>query len=315
MKRLAALALAALMVATLGGCKKAKKEDEKKETSNNIELSEYTKLSVDWESDYNSQLLDSALSAYTTTKKVTDRAIKQGDVANIDYAGYKDGVAFDGGTAQGQDLEIGSGQFIPGFEEGLVGVKPGKTVDLNLTFPENYGSADLAGQDVVFTVTVNYITERTASEEDTLQAKNEIWGEAVFNQVLEKSECSDYPQDQVDYFRKKYEELYTSMATSNGYNSLEEFYTAVGETEESFNKIIKDYAEHSVKRQLVAEAIAEKEGIEVTDKEYKSGVEKYAADNQQTAEEFEEANEKSLIESELLIEEVTDFLAKNSTCK
>ena len=78
-------------------------------------------------------------------EEVTDRdVVENGDVANIDYVGTKDGVAFDGGTAQGYDLGIGTGSFIPGFEEGLVGVKKGETVDLNLTFPENYHSADLA---------------------------------------------------------------------------------------------------------------------------------------------------------------------------
>ena len=88
---------------------------------------------------------------------ITDRAVETGDTVNIDYEGKKDGVAFDGGTDQGYDLTIGSGQFIAGFEDGLIGVMPGETVDLDLTFPENYGNADLAGQAVVFTVTVNYI--------------------------------------------------------------------------------------------------------------------------------------------------------------
>ena len=88
---------------------------------------------------------------------ITDRAVAEGDTINLDYEGKKDGVAFSGGTAAGASLTIGSGQFIAGFEEGLVGVKPGETVDLDLTFPEEYHSADLAGQAVVFTVTVNYI--------------------------------------------------------------------------------------------------------------------------------------------------------------
>ena len=88
---------------------------------------------------------------------IMDRAVETGDTVNIDYEGKKDGVAFDGGTAQGYDLTIGSGSFIAGFEDGLIGVMPGETVDLNLTFPENYGKSDLAGQAVVFTVTVNYI--------------------------------------------------------------------------------------------------------------------------------------------------------------
>jgi len=90
---------------------------------------------------------------------ITDRAVENGDVVNLDYEGKKDGVAFEGGTAKGYDLEIGSGLFIPGFEEKLVGVMPGETVDLDLTFPEGYDEPSLAGQPVVFTVTVNGIAE------------------------------------------------------------------------------------------------------------------------------------------------------------
>lgn len=88
---------------------------------------------------------------------IMDRAAEDGDTVNIDYEGKKDDVAFQGGTAQNQSLTLGSNSFIDGFEDGLIGVKPGETVDLNLTFPENYQSTELAGAEVVFTVTVNFI--------------------------------------------------------------------------------------------------------------------------------------------------------------
>ena len=81
-------------------------------------------------------------------EEITDRAAELGDIANIDYVGTKDGVAFDGGTAEGYDLTLGSGQFIDGFEDGVVGMEIGSEKDLNLTFPENYGNAELAGQDM-----------------------------------------------------------------------------------------------------------------------------------------------------------------------
>ena len=93
-----------------------------------------------------------ALSAYG----IMDRAVENGDTINLNYAGTENGVAFAGGTAQGATLGIGSGQFIPGFEEGLIGVMPGETVELPLTFPEDY-NPEMAGKEVVFTVTVNYI--------------------------------------------------------------------------------------------------------------------------------------------------------------
>ena len=87
----------------------------------------------------------------------TSRAVRDGDIVSLDFCGKKDGVAFDGGTATGYILEIGSGSFIPGFEEGLIGVMPGEEIDLDLSFPENYHSAELAGQAVVFTCTVQGI--------------------------------------------------------------------------------------------------------------------------------------------------------------
>lgn len=117
---------------------------------------------------------------------ITDRAVREGDVTDIDFVGKKDGVAFEGGTAAGFKLTIGSGRFIPGFEDGLVGVMPGETVDLNLTFPETYQqNPDLAGQEVVFTVTVNGID--ASAEYDTVtpeemkgmglpyKTKEEVW--------------------------------------------------------------------------------------------------------------------------------------------
>ena len=93
---------------------------------------------------------------YTTTDKQT---VSTNDIVNIDYEGKKDGVAFSGGTAQGAHLEIGSGRFIDGFEDGLLGANVGDTVELNLTFPEDYGNDELNGQEVVFTVSINSIDE------------------------------------------------------------------------------------------------------------------------------------------------------------
>lgn len=93
-----------------------------------------------------------------------DRAAQNGDVVNIDFEGFRDGVAFEGGKSEAYDLELGSGSFIPGFEDGLIGCKTGDNVDLNLTFPENYQVSSLAGQDVVFKVVVNAVKESKVPE-------------------------------------------------------------------------------------------------------------------------------------------------------
>ena len=91
----------------------------------------------------------------------SSQTVKEGDMIDLNYVGKKDGVAFQGGTGNHPSLIIGSGRFIPGFEEQLIGMKVGETKDINLTFPENYGSKELDGQAVVFTVTINEIKEHT----------------------------------------------------------------------------------------------------------------------------------------------------------
>ena len=108
--------------------------------------------------------IDYALSGQTEVVRSDRTTVKEGDIVNIDYEGIKDGVAFEGGTAQGFDLTIGSGTFIPGFEDGLIGHEVGEEVALDLTFPENYQSEELAGAAVVFNVKINYISEEKTPE-------------------------------------------------------------------------------------------------------------------------------------------------------
>ena len=134
-------------------------------------LGDYRNLKIDQpqptqeEIDYYSQFYFQRLCSEEFVIK--DRAVEVGDAINLDYSGKKEGETepFEGGTAQNQILTIGSGQFIPGFEDGLVGVMPGETVDLNLTFPEDYHSEELAGAKVVFTCTVNFILPAEITDE------------------------------------------------------------------------------------------------------------------------------------------------------
>lgn len=128
------------------------------------------------------QQIDSLLSQYSTTEQVKDRAASNGDTVNIDYAGTVDGVAFNGGTATGYDLTLGSGTFIEGFEDQVVGHKPGETFDVNVTFPDGYSDSTdadgntitLSNQKAVFSVTLNYISE------DVLPELTDEWVETNF---------------------------------------------------------------------------------------------------------------------------------------
>ena len=109
-------------------------------------------------------LNETVMPSFAQNVQITDRAAADGDTVNIDYSGAMDGEVFDGGTAEGYDLTLGSGRFIDGFEEQIVGHTPGETFDLTVTFPEDYDATDLAGKDAVFTVTLNDISETQSPE-------------------------------------------------------------------------------------------------------------------------------------------------------
>lgn len=223
--------------------------------------------------------------------EVTGRAAKLGDVANIDYVGTKDGEAFSGGTAEGFDLALGSGTFIDGFEDGVVGMNVGEERDLNLTFPENYKSADLAGQDVVFHVTLNAIknVENTAIDDALAQRvmddadatvdqlRSQVYGglenqaESIFfneagsellNQAIENSTVTCDP-DAVDDMYNQLVTTYTAYAGQYGME-LEELLSMFLQTDKAG---LKETAENLVKQEMVLNAIIEAEGIEATDEE------------------------------------------------
>lgn len=224
------------------------------------------------------------------TGGITDRAAELGDTVNIDYEGKKDGVAFSGGTAQGSNLTLGSGQFIAGFEDGLVGVMPGETVDLNLTFPENYGSADLAGQDVVFTVTVNFIlpTEMkddvvaamgyegvsTVAEFETY-ARNYLeesaaaqYENSIASYVLEAfmNSCTfnEVPQTMVDKYEQNARTNITSIASMYGLDADTYTYYVY---QSDFETFVTTYAQDAVEQDIAFQAVANQENLNITDEE------------------------------------------------
>ena len=139
-----------------------------------------SKAQIDVDDETVENVLASELARHAYQQEVTDRPAKEGDTVNIDYKGMKDGVAFEGGTAQGYDLTLGSGSFIDGFEDGLIGAETGETRNLELKFPYRYkNNPDLAGQPVVFEVTVNKIVETVTPElTDEYAAENSDYATA-----------------------------------------------------------------------------------------------------------------------------------------
>lgn len=261
-----------------------------------VTLGDYKKMKVTVaRPKVDEESIESYINSRLLVGKITDRPVKKGDVADIDYVGKKDGVAFEGGTASGYKLSIGSGGFIPGFEDGLIGVNVGDTVDLNLTFPENYRKADLAGEEVVFTVTVNSIEGSaeyaTVTPEDmadmglSYKTKEEVWEagksalekeaeeayvantkSAVVQKVVEESTVESIPEYLVEEEAQNYNRYIESMAKSMYNMDLETFVeNAFGVTIEQYNEQMNEMFTDTVKQYLVMEAVARVEKMEITE--------------------------------------------------
>ena len=233
--------------------------------------------------------INGMLSYYPSYEDTDKQTVEEGDCVNIDYEGKKDGVAFDGGTAQGYVLEIGSNTFIDGFEDGLIGVNVGDTVDLNLTFPENYQSADLAGADVVFTVTVNKIVEKVETSYDKLtdeyvasnlnydsvdalynetksymessNEQNRVVAErsAVLEKLIENSKVA-IPDGLLDMKVDQYIQQFTKQNCKDD-KTLSDYLSAnYNMTEEDFKSTITKEMESNLDDEMVLEALVKAEG-------------------------------------------------------
>ena len=290
-----ALTLIASMLVACGGVNPDKYVTLGAYEGMEVEVSYVTYTEEDVENSVVAEL-DAYVDAYDMYEyTVTDEdTVSQGSIVNIDYVGTLNGEAFAGGTAEGAHLEIGSGSFIDGFEDGLVGVKVGETVDLNLTFPEDY-TADLAGQDVVFTVTVNSIDLREKPEyndefvaslqldptittyeamkdyiRDYLQSSCDEQNKttlqlALWNTVYETCEVSEPPQELIDEQKEALSEYYEMYAEMYGMD-LETFVTSyMGTDMATYEADMVTAATEEAKIDLVYKAIAKKEGIKVTD--------------------------------------------------
>jgi len=250
---------------------------------------------------------------------VTDRPIKLDDQVNIDYAGFVGDEQFEGGTAQGQTLVIGSGSFIPGFEEGLIGANTGDEVDVNVTFPEDYHAENLKGKAAVFHVKVNSIQQKElpalddefakdVSEFDTLAAyKDDVraklvkraeeradaeFENEVIEAVVENAEV-DIPEAMVE---NQIDSMLRDMELRMMYQGMRmaDFLKYTGQTIEGMREAQRDEAKRRVKTQLVLEAIRKAEGIEASEEDVKAQIERYASQTGKGVEDFE----KTLSESD-----------------
>ncbi len=250
-------------------------------------LHEVTDEDVDYEINY-------VLESYAETVEITDRAVEDGDVVNLDYTGYVDGEAFENGADTGYDLTIGSSTFVDGFEDGLIGAEVGETLDVEVTFPEDYYE-DLAGKDAIFVCTINSITATVVPEltdelvqtvSDTCttvdEYRAEIWEQlevyyseeheynlqsVVWEAVYESVEVTTYPTSIIDGLVEQLNESYTSQAEYYGM-TLEDLVTAYGMTTDEFEVYIYEVACQIYVSNRIVEYIAAEEGLDLTEEEY-----------------------------------------------
>ena len=261
---------------------------------------------------------------------VDDREARMGDTANIDFDGYLNGERFDGGKAEGHDLELGSGSFVPGFEEQVVGMKIGEEKDVNITFPQDY-VADLAGKDVVFKVKLNSLSTRElpelddefakdVSEFDTLdeykadiRAKQEKQQQELadnkFRSDIIRKACEnmtvDIPAVMID---DKLEEMVRNYAANFGFTdrntSLEDLLKMMGVDAAA----IRPSAEMQVKTELLLEAVVKAENMEVTQEDTEEYMKKVAEGIGAKVEDMKSYFSKDFIEDELKKERATNII-------
>lgn len=258
-----------------------------------VKLAEYKGISLDKvvsvisEDDLAAQIDENLMNA---AEEISGGA-EMGDLVTINFVGTKDGEAFDGGTANNYDLTLGAGGMIPGFEDGIVGMKKGETKDLNLTFPEDYHEESFAGEDVVFKITCQKVRRKaeltdewaakqgdykTADdyragvkaqmEENAQKAADEELKNKAWLQVVDASEVLEYPQEDIDKQKKEYKKI-TQRFADQAEMELEEFVESQNMTMEQFEASMQQYAELIVKQDLVIQAILDAENISLNDEE------------------------------------------------
>lgn len=271
---------------------------------------------------------------------ITDRPAKLDDEVNIDYEGWDGEVQFEGGTAQGYNLVLGSGSFIPGFEDQLIGATVGSEVEVHVTFPEEYHEKSLAGHPVVFKVKINSIKEKQLPELDEdfandmsfdtldeyradvrakLEKDAQTKAENDFeNEVLEKVfDCCqvDIPDAMI---RSEIDDMMRDMEMRLRYQGLKmsDYLTYMGQTEEQVREMYREQATSRVKGQLVLEAIRKAEAIEATDEEVDAEIAKAAEQRKKSLEDYKaQMSESSLsyFKNMTTMQKVVDFLKSCAT--
>ncbi|MDU0421745.1 trigger factor [Staphylococcus haemolyticus] len=268
-----------------------------------------------------------------------DGAVENGDTVNIDFDGYVDGEQFEGGQADGYDLEIGSGSFIPGFEDQLVGVKTGEEKDVVVTFPEEYHAEELAGKEATFKTKVNEIKYKEVPELDD-EIANELDSDAnsvdeykenlrkrLSEQKAEEAEnvekeeainkatdnaTIDIPQAMIDTELNRMVQEFGQRIQQQGLD-LQTYFQISGQDESQLREQMKDDAEQRIKTNLTLSAIADKENIEANDEDIDKELEKMSKQFNISVEDIKNTlGNTDIIKNDVRIQKVIDLLRDNA---
>ena len=278
--------------------------------------------------------IDNALANYPVE---VDQAAKEGDTVNIDYVGKIDGEEFDGGSDQGADLKLGSGKFIDGFEDGLIGARKGETRTLNLTFLEDY-TQDLAGKAVEFTVTVNAVKEplseptdqwvadniegydniadykagiRSEQEESNEQTAENQVRYAAWTQVIDNCTINEYPETLVEVGKKLYEQQVETYAKYAGME-LDAYIESSGLTQEEYQSNMEEYGKNVAAQALVCQAICDKEGFAIGDDDYQKALQDMLTEYGCTEDELIQTYGQDNVEQSIMLNRVSNLILENA---
>jgi trigger factor len=281
-----------------------------------VELGEYTGLDVEKESaevteEEIEEEIERVRNQHSQLVASDKEVVEDGDFVIIDFEGKKDGEPFPGGSAEEYSLEIGSNTFIPGFEEQLIGAQVGEELELNITFPEDYNAEDLAGEDVIFDVEIKEIKEKQLPElddefakevsdyetfeeyKDSIQerlqkSKEDRTQREYENKLIEKASENaevDVPEKMVEDELNTMFQNFTQSVSQQGMD-VQDYLDYMGTDEEGWKEQNKEAAEDRTRSNLVLEAIAEKEGIEITEEEIEEQIQEIAESNDQDPEQI-----------------------------
>ena len=275
--------------------------------------------------------------------EITDRPVADGDKINLNFEGFVDGVAFEGGKGEDYPLTIGSGSFIPGFEEQLVGAEIGKEIEVNVTFPENYQSAELAGKPAVFKCTVLKITEKVLPElndefaddvsefstleeykadiRKNLEVKKEEKARTekenkVIDAIIADSEI-EIPEPMLKAQQEQIVDEFAQRLQSQGLN-IDQYFSYIGGSREKMMEEVKDQADKRIRTRLVLEEIVKAENIVATEEDFEVELGKLAeayGTDLDTVKKIFEGREKDRMMEDIAVQKAVSFVADNAVEK